>query len=120
MGDANRLQQIVWNLLSNAIKFTPIGGLVKIFLRNDGNHLVFEITDTGQGINPEFLPFIFDRFRQADGTSTRQHGGLGLGLAIVRQSGRIARRQCDRAKFRRKMRRNLYDQISACSKTGSI
>ena len=84
MGDANRLQQVVWNLLSNAIKFTPIGGLVKICLRNDGKHLVFDVTDTGQGINPEFLPFIFDRFRQADGTSTRQHGGLGLGLAIVR------------------------------------
>ena len=84
MGDANRLQQIFWNLLSNAIKFTPIGGLVKIRLRKDGKHLVFEITDTGEGINPEFLPFIFDRFRQADGTHTRQHGGLGLGLAIVR------------------------------------
>lgn len=85
MGDANRLQQVVWNLLSNAIKFTPTGGQVKINLKKSGTDLEITISDTGQGIDPEFLPFIFDRFRQGDGTSTRRHSGLGLGLAIVKQ-----------------------------------
>ncbi len=84
MGDANRLQQVVWNLLSNAIKFTPSGGQVKINLKKSVTDLEIEVGDTGQGINPEFLPFIFDRFRQGDGTSTRRHNGLGLGLAIVK------------------------------------
>ena len=83
-GDASRLQQVVWNLLSNAIKFTANGGLVDVRLvRNDGS-VEISVSDTGQGISAEFLPFIFDRFRQEDGTSTRRHGGLGLGLAIVR------------------------------------
>ncbi len=84
LGDANRLQQIVWNLLSNAIKFTPSGGLIEVRLERASENVEIRVTDTGQGIGPEFLPFIFDRFRQADGTTTRQHGGLGLGLAIVR------------------------------------
>jgi PAS domain S-box-containing protein len=83
-GDSNRLQQIVWNLLSNAIKFTPSGGRVEVRLERAGSALQLKVSDTGQGISPNFLPFIFDRFRQADGTSTRHHGGLGLGLAIVR------------------------------------
>jgi signal transduction histidine kinase/CheY-like chemotaxis protein len=84
-GDASRLQQIVWNLLSNAIKFTPSGGRVRVQLERAGNTDVqLKVSDTGQGIRPEFLPFVFDRFRQADATSTRRHGGLGLGLAIVR------------------------------------
>jgi signal transduction histidine kinase/CheY-like chemotaxis protein len=83
-GDSGRLQQVVWNLLSNAIKFTPPGGRVEVRLEHAGSSAQIRVSDTGQGINSDFLPFIFDRFRQADGTSTRSHGGLGLGLAIVR------------------------------------
>ena len=83
-GDANRLQQVFWNLLSNAVKFTPSGGDVSVNLRQVDSCVEIEVTDSGQGISPEFLPFVFDRFRQADSTSTRQHGGLGLGLAIAR------------------------------------
>ena len=83
-GDANRLQQVFWNLLSNAVKFTPSGGQVTVNLRRIDSQVEIEVTDTGQGISAEFLPFVFDRFRQADSTSTRQHGGLGLGLAIAR------------------------------------
>ncbi|HEX3281019.1 MAG TPA: ATP-binding protein [Pyrinomonadaceae bacterium] len=84
-GDANRLQQVFWNLLSNAVKFTPAGGKVTLSLRQLDSEVELEITDTGKGIDASFLPFVFDRFRQADSTSTRQHGGLGLGLAIARQ-----------------------------------
>jgi PAS domain S-box-containing protein len=84
LGDANRLQQIVWNLLSNAIKFTPAGGGVEVRLEPAGANAQIVVSDTGQGISKDFLPFIFERFRQADGTTTRRHGGLGLGLAIVR------------------------------------
>lgn len=83
-GDSNRLQQVFWNLLSNAVKFTPAGGKVTVRLRHVDSEVEIEVTDTGQGITSEFLPFVFDRFRQADSTSTRQHGGLGLGLAIAR------------------------------------
>lgn len=84
-GDAGRLQQVVWNLLSNAIKFTPRDGCVRVRLeRAEDSSAQISVSDTGCGISPEFLPFIFDRFRQADGSSTRRHGGLGLGLAIVR------------------------------------
>jgi signal transduction histidine kinase/ActR/RegA family two-component response regulator len=83
-GDSSRLQQIVWNLLSNAIKFTPSGGHVEVRLDRVGSNAQIEITDNGEGINAEFLPYVFDRFRQADSTFTRMHGGLGLGLAIVR------------------------------------
>ncbi|MEP6818759.1 MAG: PAS domain S-box protein [bacterium] len=83
-GDANRLQQVFWNLLSNAAKFTPANGKVTVRLRQVDSETEITVTDTGQGISPEFLPFVFDRFRQADSTSTRQHGGLGLGLAIAR------------------------------------
>ena len=85
IGDANRLQQVVWNLLSNAIKFTPENGNIDVKVERAGRCARLCVSDSGQGISPEFLPFIFDRFRQADGTSTRQHGGLGLGLSIVRQ-----------------------------------
>jgi signal transduction histidine kinase/ActR/RegA family two-component response regulator len=84
LGDESRLQQVVWNLLSNAIKFTPPGGLVQIKLSRTDDSIQIRVGDSGQGIRAEFLPFIFDRFRQADGTTTRQHGGLGLGLSIVR------------------------------------
>jgi len=83
-GDPDRLQQIVWNLLSNAIKFTPRGGRVTIALRRVDSQTELVVTDTGQGINPAFLPHVFDRFRQGDSTTTRVFGGLGLGLAIVR------------------------------------
>lgn len=83
-GDADRLQQVVWNLLSNASKFTPPGGEVGITITQDRTHANVEISDTGPGIAPEFLPHVFERFRQADGSTTRTHGGLGLGLAIVR------------------------------------
>ncbi|MEW6492464.1 MAG: ATP-binding protein, partial [Cyanobacteriota bacterium] len=84
LGDSTRLQQIVWNLLSNAIKFTPKGGRVEVCLEREDANAKVTIADNGQGISPDFLPYIFDRFRQADGTITRSHGGLGLGLAIVR------------------------------------
>jgi signal transduction histidine kinase/CheY-like chemotaxis protein len=83
-GDANRLQQVFWNLFNNAVKFTPEGGRVSILLRKKQGRVEVVVSDTGIGIKPEFLPYIFDRFRQADGSTTRQHGGLGLGLAIVR------------------------------------
>ncbi|HEY6231768.1 MAG TPA: CHASE domain-containing protein, partial [Pyrinomonadaceae bacterium] len=83
-GDVNRLQQVFWNLLSNAVKFTPAGGRVSVGLQHVDSHVEVTVSDTGQGITPQFLPFVFDRFRQADSTSTRQHGGLGLGLAIAR------------------------------------
>lgn len=83
-GDAGRLQQVVWNLLSNAIKFSPSGGRVDVRLERCGSVVQISVSDTGDGISPDFLPFIFDRFRQADGSSTRRHGGLGLGLSIVR------------------------------------
>lgn len=83
-GDVNRLQQVVWNLLSNAIKFTPEGGRVMIKLQRADNNARIVVSDTGIGIKPEFLPHVFDRFRQADSALTRKHGGLGLGLAIVR------------------------------------
>ncbi|HEV7857364.1 MAG TPA: CHASE domain-containing protein [Pyrinomonadaceae bacterium] len=83
-GDANRLQQVVWNLLSNAVKFTNNGGRVQIRLEHSATDVSISLKDTGQGISPDFLPHVFERFRQADSTTTRQHGGLGLGLAIVR------------------------------------
>lgn len=83
-GDANRLQQVVWNLLSNAVKFTQSGGRVCVKVTQGGGAVEVSVADTGLGIDKEFLPFVFDRFRQADSTTTRQHGGLGLGLAIAR------------------------------------
>ena len=101
MGDAGRLQQVVWNLLSNAVKFTPQGGRIEVELeryefsvlsselsnstQNLQNYAQITVTDTGKGINPEFLPYVFEHFRQEDGTTTRKFGGLGLGLAIARQ-----------------------------------
>jgi signal transduction histidine kinase len=83
-GDADRRQQIMWNLVSNGIKFTPSGGRVDIRVKRAGPELHIEVSDTGCGISPDFLPFIFDRFRQEDGSGTRRNGGLGLGLTIVR------------------------------------
>jgi signal transduction histidine kinase len=83
-GDANRLQQVIWNLLSNAVKFTRRGGRIDARLGRADGQIEITVADNGIGIEPQFLPYVFDRFRQADSTSTRQHGGLGLGLAIVR------------------------------------
>ena len=83
-GDANRLQQVVWNLLSNAVKFTDSGGRVCVKVSQGGGAVEVSVSDTGQGISKEFLPYVFERFTQADSTTTRQHGGLGLGLAIAR------------------------------------
>jgi PAS domain S-box-containing protein len=85
VGDAARLQQVVWNLLSNAVKFTSKGGRIQVRLERVDSSIELVVTDTGQGIDEAFLPHVFDRFRQADGTTTRAHGGLGLGLSIVRQ-----------------------------------
>lgn len=84
LGDVNRLQQIIWNLVSNAIKFTPHGGRVDVQLVQLDYHVQIRVRDTGEGIAADFLPYVFERFRQADSSSTRSHGGLGLGLAIVR------------------------------------
>lgn len=83
-GDPDRLQQIIWNLLTNAIKFTPEGGQVQVYLQGDRSHVEISVSDTGEGISPDFLPYVFDRFRQADNSITRSYTGLGLGLAIVR------------------------------------
>jgi PAS domain S-box-containing protein len=83
-GDPNRLQQIFWNLLSNAVKFTPSGGHVDVVMERVNSHVEVSVEDSGIGINPEFLPFVFDRFRQADSSTTRHHGGLGIGLSIAK------------------------------------
>ena len=83
-GDSDRLQQVFWNLFTNAIKFTPKGGRVYVQLERVNSHVEITVSDTGEGISPEFLPYVFDRLQQADSTTTRVHGGLGLGLAIVR------------------------------------
>jgi PAS domain S-box-containing protein len=84
LGDAGRLQQVMWNLLSNAIKFTPKGGRVQVALERVHSHIEIAVSDTGQGIEPTFLPYVFERFQQADRGTDRSYGGLGLGLAIVR------------------------------------
>jgi len=84
VADEDRVQQILWNLLSNAVKFTPPDGHVRVRARRDDDAVELVVTDTGEGIDPDFLPYVFDRFRQFDGSTTRRHGGLGLGLAIVR------------------------------------
>ena len=84
-GDPNRLQQIMWNLLSNAVKFTPNGGHIHVSLGRTATGIVIGVVDSGIGIQPEFLPYVFDRFRQADASTTRRYSGLGLGLSIVKQ-----------------------------------
>lgn len=83
-GDPSRLQQVIWNLLSNAVKFTPKDGKVQVLLERVNSHIEISVADTGMGIKPEFLPYVFDRFRQQDASTTRSFGGLGLGLAIVK------------------------------------
>ena len=85
MGDPDRLQQVMWNLVTNAVRFTPTGGFVTVGLSRAGNNDIIEVSDTGAGIEPKFLPYMFEPFRQADAASTRTHGGLGLGLTIVRR-----------------------------------
>ena len=84
-GDAERLQQVIWNLLSNALKFTEPGGRVRLEIVEDGANVKLSVSDNGQGVSPDFLPYVFDRFRQADASASRRHGGLGLGLSLVRQ-----------------------------------
>ena len=84
-GDPDRLQQVFWNLLNNAIKFTPTDGQVQVVLERIDSHIAVSVIDTGEGIAPEFLPYVFDRFQQGDASTTRRHGGLGLGMAIVKQ-----------------------------------
>jgi CheY-like chemotaxis protein len=84
-GDVARLQQVIWNLVSNAVKFTPKGGKIEITLQRVNSHVELSVTDTGKGIAPQFLPVIFDRFRQGDASSSREHGGLGLGLSLAKQ-----------------------------------
>jgi CheY-like chemotaxis protein len=84
-GDRDRLQQVLWNLVSNGVKFTPVGGTVSVTLTRQDREVRVAVSDTGIGISPAFLPHVFDRFRQADGSLTREHGGLGLGLAIVKE-----------------------------------
>src|SRR4029453_866378 len=83
-GDAHRLRQVIWNLLSNATKFTPEGGSITVRVAYHESRVELEVIDTGEGIDPAFLPYVFDRFRQGDSSSTRRHGGLGLGLSLVR------------------------------------
>ena len=84
LGDPDRLQQVLWNLLSNAVKFTPAGGQIDVAVDRVGRNVRVTVLDSGKGIDPDFLPYVFERFRQADSSTTRRHGGLGLGLAIVR------------------------------------
>jgi signal transduction histidine kinase/CheY-like chemotaxis protein len=83
-GDPGRLQQVLWNLLSNSVKFTPKGGRVQVLLERIDSHIEITVSDNGQGIRPEFLPHVFERFRQEDASTTRRHGGLGLGLGIAK------------------------------------
>jgi PAS domain S-box-containing protein len=84
LGDSTRLQQVVWNLLTNAVKFTPEGGRVELRMEGAADHIRIAVSDTGKGVEPEFLPFVFDRFRQADASSGRRYGGVGLGLSLVK------------------------------------
>jgi signal transduction histidine kinase len=83
-GDAERLQQVIWNLLSNAVKFSTPGGLVEVDVKRNNGRAEIRVIDSGPGIPTDFLPHVFERFSQADSSSTRRHGGLGLGLAITR------------------------------------
>ena len=83
-GDPARLQQVVWNLLSNAVKFTPQGGSVEVRLKRADPYIRITVSDTGKGISPDFMPYVFDRFQQADASSAKRYGGLGLGLALVK------------------------------------
>ena len=98
--DADRLQQAIWNVLSNALKFTGPGGTIRVTVTGEVSTATVVVADTGQGISADFLPYVFDRFRQADASTSRRHGGLGLGLALTQADRRIARR-LDRSGKRR-------------------
>jgi signal transduction histidine kinase len=113
LGDAGRLQQVVWNLLSNAVKFTGAGGHITLAIQSTNNHAELSVADTGIGIAPAFLPFVFDKFRQADGSYTRQHGGLGLGLAIARHLTELHWRIDRSPQRRRRTRRSVYGSVAA-------
>jgi signal transduction histidine kinase len=115
-GDAERLQQVVWNLLSNAVKFAPQGGRVEVRLERADSHVEIIFADNGQGIAPEFLPHVFERFRQEDSGTSRQRGGLGLGLAISASHSRTARRDGTRRERGAWQRRNLHGR--AADRTG--
>ena len=112
-GDVDRLQQVVWNLLSNASKFTPAGGVVGVRINQDETYAEIEVSDTGPGIAAEFLPHVFERFRQADGSTTRTHGGLGLGLAIVRHLVELHGGLIGVRKRNRRLGSSFYRQTSA-------
>lgn len=84
MGDPDRLEQVVWNLLANAVKFKPNGGKIEIGIERNGTNVQIHVKDSGLGIQPDFLPYVFDRFSQADSSYSREHGGLGIGLTLVK------------------------------------
>ena len=111
-GDPGRLQQILWNLLSNAVKFTSRGGKVQIRLERVNSHLEVSVSDTGIGIAREFLPHVFERFRQADAGITRERGGLGLGLSIAKQLSEMHGGTIEASSARRRAGRNLPPQIA--------
>ena len=119
-GDAKRLQQVVWNLLTNAVKFTPSGGTVELRLSAVGvtdssspNYVQITVSDTGKGISKEFLPYVFDRFRQADGSLTRADSGLGLGFGDRPALGGTPRRHCDCGKSRYRQRGDIYGETAS-------
>ena len=126
-GDASRLQQIIWNLLTNAIKFTPEGGMVTVAVRREHDQVAIEVRDTGAGITADFIGHVFERFRQADATTTRKHGGLGLGLAIAKHlveqhggtiaahSGGPGRGSCFTLRLPRRAGKNDAQPVHACA-----
>ena len=112
-GDPERLQQMLWNLLSNAVKFTNRGGRVQVRLERVNSHVEVVVSDTGIGIAPEFLPHVFERFRQADAGIARERGGLGLGLSIARQLTEMHGGTIEASQRRRRSRRDVPTQDSA-------
>ena len=113
-GDSARLQQIAWNLLSNAVKFTPDGGVVRIQLRTVSDAAEMVVADSGDGIPANFLPYVFEPFRQADGSTTRPHAGLGLGLSIVKQLVEAHGGTVDGDQRRRRTRRGVHRAAADC------
>ena len=112
-GDADRLQQIVWNLLSNAVKFTPAGGQIGVRLEREGANVTITVSDTGEGIEPEFLPFVFDRFRQFESGPARASWRSRSGVGDRAPSGGVARRNSQRRQSRKGAGRDLYRDASA-------
>ena len=119
LADATRLQQILWNLLSNAVKFTPNGGRISVSAQQVDQRIRIEVADTGIGIDPAFLPHVFDRFRQADSATTRRYGGLGLGLAIVHDLVRLHGGEVEVAQPRRRQGRDIRRDASRQRRPGS-